>query len=90
MATRLSKAPSRSYEPLARRLRKGVNDLLAGKHSLWVIERSEAPAAAADVASPPLSGMAGKHLGIEPGSLRGALYDQFDRLVAKAEAALPT
>ena len=36
MATRLSKAPSRSYEPLARRLCKGVNDLLSGKHSQWV------------------------------------------------------
>jgi len=36
MATRLSKAPSRSYEPLARRLCKGVNDLMAGKHSQWV------------------------------------------------------
>ena len=30
------KAPSRSYEPLARRLCKGVNDLMAGKHSQWV------------------------------------------------------
>ena len=36
MAARLSKAPSRSYEPLARRLCKGVNDLLAGRHSQWV------------------------------------------------------
>ena len=36
MAIRLTKTPSRSYEPLARRLCKGVNDLLAGKHSLWV------------------------------------------------------
>ena len=36
MATRLSKAPSRSYEPLARRLCKGVNDLMEGKHSQWV------------------------------------------------------
>ena len=33
MAIRLSKAPSRSYEPLARRLRKGVYDLAGGKHS---------------------------------------------------------
>ena len=36
MATRFSKAPSRSYEPLARRLCKGVYDLLAGKPSQWV------------------------------------------------------
>ena len=36
MATRLSKIPSRSYEPLARRLCKGVSDVLAGKHSQWV------------------------------------------------------
>src|SRR5262245_44377144 len=36
MASRLSKAPSRSHEPLARRLCKGVHDLLAGKHSQWV------------------------------------------------------
>ena len=33
---RFSKAPSRSYEPLARRLCKGVFDLLAGKSSQWV------------------------------------------------------
>ena len=32
----IRKAPSRSYEPLARRLYKGVNDLLDGKHSQWV------------------------------------------------------
>ena len=36
MATRLSKAPSRSYGPLARRLCKGVYDLAGGKHSQWV------------------------------------------------------
>ena len=36
MATRLSKAPSRSYEPLARRLCKGVYDLAGGEHSQWV------------------------------------------------------
>ena len=36
MAIRLSKAPSRSYEPLARRLCKGVYDLAGGKHSQWV------------------------------------------------------
>jgi hypothetical protein len=36
MATRLSRAPSRSYEPLALRLCKGVSDLLAGKHSQWM------------------------------------------------------
>ena len=36
MATRLSNAPSRSYEPLARRLCKGVYDLAGGKHSQWV------------------------------------------------------
>jgi hypothetical protein len=36
MVTRLSRAPSRSYEPLARRLCKGVNDLMAGKYSQWV------------------------------------------------------
>jgi hypothetical protein len=36
MATRLSRAPSRSYEPLARRLCKGVSDVLDGKHSQWV------------------------------------------------------
>jgi len=36
MATRHSKAPSRSYEPLARRFCKGVNNLLDGKHSQWV------------------------------------------------------
>jgi hypothetical protein len=36
MASRLSEAPSRSYEPLARRLCKGVYDLAGGKHSQWV------------------------------------------------------
>jgi hypothetical protein len=36
MASRLSKAPSRSYEPLARRLCKGVYDLAGGKHLQWV------------------------------------------------------
>jgi hypothetical protein len=36
MATRLSNAPSRSYEPLARRLCKGVHELAGGKHSQWV------------------------------------------------------
>jgi hypothetical protein len=36
MATRLSKAPSRSYEPLARRFCKGVHDLAGGRHSQWV------------------------------------------------------
>ena len=29
-------SPSRSYEPLARRLCKGVYDLADGKHSQWV------------------------------------------------------
>jgi hypothetical protein len=36
MAIKLSRAPSRSYEPLARRMCKAVHDLMGGKHSQWV------------------------------------------------------
>jgi hypothetical protein len=36
MTKGLSSSPSRSYEPLPRRLCKGVSDVLSGKHSQWV------------------------------------------------------
>ena len=36
MALHRTKSPSRSYEPLARRLCKAVYDLMEGKRSQWV------------------------------------------------------
>jgi hypothetical protein len=36
MATRLTRAPSRSFEPLARRICKAVYDIMGGKRSQWV------------------------------------------------------
>jgi hypothetical protein len=36
MAFKLTRAPSRSYEPLARRMCKAVYDLMAGKRAQWV------------------------------------------------------
>jgi hypothetical protein len=36
MATRLTRAPSRSFEPLARRICKAVYDIMEGKRSQWV------------------------------------------------------
>jgi hypothetical protein len=36
MAIKFSRAPSRSYEPLARRMCKAVYDIMDAKHSQWV------------------------------------------------------